>query len=370
MKSILFSIPNFITAGSGQVVLNVVKHLDKSRFSPAVCVLKKGGKKEEELRDLGIPVLEADFTVPARPYCSLPARARKAAQAFNGHHFDMWHSFHYLDDYTEPLIARLAGAKAWVYTKTQMNWGRRSWYLRTLLASRVVALNTCMMREFFSRPLFRRKARHIPIGVDPHRFHPDITPRFHLRETHRLGPDVLKVTCVAHLLPVKGQRVLIQALAQVPGACLFLAGRPSDGEYTGSLEKTTQSLRLSDRVVFLGAVEDIPALLAETDIFVLPSLNEGRKEGLPVALLEAMACGKPCVATDIPGSRDAIQHGVNGLLVPAGDAAALAKALTNIAVSPHLRKALGAAARATVLERYTIEKEVAALESLYEEVLS
>jgi glycosyltransferase involved in cell wall biosynthesis len=369
MKSILFTIPNFITAGSGQVVLNVVKNLNKSKFSPAVCVLSKGGKKESELKDLGIPVLEAPFTVPARPYYSLPVLVWKAAQAFKGYHFDLWHSFHYLDDYTEPLIARLAGAKAWVYTKTQMSWGRRSWYLRTLFASRVVALNTCMMQEFFSSPVFRKKARHIPIGIDPGRFHPEIPKRLQLRRTFRLGPDTMAITCVAHLLPVKGQLGLIQAMTGVPGACLFLTGRPLDGEYVASLEKAVQSLKLSDRVVFLGAIEDIPALLAESDIFVLPSLNEGRKEGLPVALLEAMACGKACVATDIPGSRDAIQNGVNGLLVPAGETAAMSAALLSLAVSPHLRETLGAAARATVMERYTIEKEVAALESLYAEVL-
>jgi glycosyltransferase involved in cell wall biosynthesis len=368
MKSICFTIPNFITAGSGQVVFNIVKHLDKNKFKPGVCVLKKGGKFDSAIEEMGIPLLEAPFAIPARPYYSLPARSWCAAQYFKPFHFDLWHSFHYLDDYTEPLIARLNGAK-WIYTKTQMSWHRRSWFLRTWLASRVVALNTCMMREFFSSSSFRRKARYIPIGVEAQRFSPGVSPRLQMRQHYGLPPDTTIVSSVAHLLPVKGQQHLIQAMADIPGVYLFLAGRSLDQDYVSFLKKLVGELGMAGRVKFLGVVDDVPALLAETDIFVLPSLNEGRKEGLPVALLEAMACGKASIATDIPGSRDAIQNGVNGILVPAGDAPALAGALNNLATSPDLRGTLGIAARAKVMESFTLEKELADLERLYEEVL-
>lgn len=367
-KSILFTIPNFITAGSGQVFLNIVKNLDRDRFSPAVCVLKRGGKKDREIEDLGVPFLESPFTVPARPYHNLFWRTRKAAQAFKAHRFDLWHSFHYSDDYTEPLIARWAGTRAWIYTKTQMNWHRRSWYLRTLLASRVIALNTCMMKDFFASIFFRPKARHIPIGIDQNKFHPETPPRFQLRQRYALPSRSIIITCVAHLLPVKGQKILIQALSQVPDGVLFLAGRPLDEGYVKSLHEMVQGLGLANRVHFLGGIDDVPALLAEADIFVLPSLNEGRKEGLPVALLEGMACGKACVATDIPGSRDAIEDGRCGMLVPPGNAGAMAEALNRLCSLPSLREMLGKAARERVMQNYTIEKEVRSLEALYDEL--
>jgi glycosyltransferase involved in cell wall biosynthesis len=367
-KSILYTIPNFITAGSGQVVLNIVKNLDRDRFSPAVCVLRKGGKKDQEIKDLGIPFLEAPFTVPARPYHDLFWRARRVAQEFKAHRFDLWHSFHYSDDYTEPLIARLAGTGAWIYTKTQMNWRRRSWYLRTLLSSRVIALNTCMMKEFFASIFFRPKARHIPIGIDQNEFHPEVPWRLQLRERYALPYGAVVITCVAHLLPVKGQKILIQALSQVPGGVLFLAGRPLDEGYVNSLHELVQGLGLANRVHFMGDIDDVPALLVEADIFVLPSLNEGRKEGLGVALIEGMACGRACVATDIPGPRDILKDGRCGLLVPPGNADAMAVALNRLGSLPFLREMLGEAARERVLQNYTVEKEVRSLEALYDEL--
>src|SRR5690554_5965792 len=110
---ILFTIPNFITAGSGQVMLNIIKQLDRERFAPAVCVLKKGGRLDQEVEALGIPFLEAPFEITPKPYHLLPWRAWKAAQAFRDYGFQIWHSWHYASDYTEPIIARFAGTKGW-----------------------------------------------------------------------------------------------------------------------------------------------------------------------------------------------------------------------------------------------------------------
>ncbi len=122
---ILYTIPNFDTAGSGQALLNVVARLDRRRFAPSVCVLRRGGQLEGEIERLGIPLLESPFTVEARPLVTLPSRARQAAAAFRGRGFALWHSYHYLDDYTEPLVARFAGVRAWIYTKKSMSWNRR-----------------------------------------------------------------------------------------------------------------------------------------------------------------------------------------------------------------------------------------------------
>ena len=118
---ILFTIPNFTTAGSGAAMLQIVRRLDRTRFAPSIAVLKRGGHLEEEIARLGIPYIQADFTVSPRPLWSLPARARRAARVFRERGYVLWHSFHYLDDYTEPLIARFAGAQAWIYTKKNMS---------------------------------------------------------------------------------------------------------------------------------------------------------------------------------------------------------------------------------------------------------
>ncbi len=370
-RRILFTIPNFITAGSGQALLNIVERLDRSRFAPAVCVLKRGGDLASAVEGLGLPLLEAPFMVAPRPLAGLPGRIWEAAEHFRPYGFHLWHSFHYLDDYTEPLIARAAGTRAWVYTKKNMSWGGRGWWARTRLASRVAAQNRAMLDGFFSRPAVRRKVRLIPRGVDAARFRPGILPKLAIRQGLGLDRETVVVGCVAHLVRLKGQRTLIQALARVSDTHLLLAGKPLDAAYAAELRQLCAELRVEERVHFTGHITDVAALHAELDIFVLPTLARAHPggEGCPVALLEAMASGLPCIATDVPGSQDLIEPGRNGLLVPPEDPAALAGAIRELSISAERRRVLGRAARQRILDHYTIEREVARHEALYAEVL-
>jgi glycosyltransferase involved in cell wall biosynthesis len=367
--SILFTIPNFITAGSGGAMLNIIERLDRKRFAPAVCVLRKGGDLDRRVDQMGIPFIEIPFTVAPKPYLTLSLRAWKAARRLRPHHFALWHSFHYSDDYTEAIIARMAGARAWIYTKKNMGWGSRAWRLRTRFATRVAAQNSDMMRSFFGNGSFHPKARPIPRGVDSARFVPDAAPKLGLRSQYRIPSDAIVVACVAQLVPVKGHPTLLEALASVPEVHLLIAGTPLEEDYTASLHQQAARLDLSRRVHFLGSVKDVPALLAESEIFALPTWAKWRMEGCPVALLEAMSCGRACVATDVPGSRDLLENGHSGLIVPPEDPGALAAALTRLVGSPELRQQMGRAARQRVLDHFTIEKEVDAHEALYAEVL-
>ena len=366
---ILYTIPNLDTAGSGLALLNIVARLDRRRFAPAVGVLRRGGRLEPEVEKLGVPLIEGGFTVGARPLATLPVRARQAASTFRGRGFALWHSFHYLDDYTEPLVARFAGARAWIYTKKNMSWNRRSWYLRSLLATRIAAQNTDMIRQFFDGAMLRNRSVLLPRGVDAVRFQPDVPSRLGLRTKLGVGPGEVVVGCVAQLLPVKGHETLIRAVAAVPNARLWLAGRELIPEHAAALRREVREANLEGRVDFLGEIRDVPALLVELDVFALPTWNEWRMEGSPVALLEAMASGRACVASDIPGSRDIIEPGRSGLLVPPRDVAALAQALERVSADPSLRRELGEAARARILDKFLIDKEVRAHEELYAEAL-
>ncbi len=365
---ILFTIPNFITAGSGRVMFNILERLDRNKFLPSICVLRRGGKLDAEVERLGIPLLELPFTVDAKPYWSLLERSRRAAEVFRPYRFNLWHSFHYAGEYTEPIIARFAGARAWVYTKKAMGWGSRAWKIRSLLATRIVADNSDMLRVMFDRPRFARKVKVIHHGIPADQYAPT-DKRLALRKHLGIGSRQIVVTCVAHLLPVKGQTTLIEALSQMPDGHLLLAGMPLDVEYVHALHAQVKKHGLEGRVHFLGAVADVPALLSETDVFVLPTWAKWRMEGCPVALLEAMSCACACIATDIPGSRDLIEHGKSGLLVPAEDSRTLAAALRRLVASPEERTAFGIAARERVIDRFTIEHEVAAHEQMYSELL-
>jgi glycosyltransferase involved in cell wall biosynthesis len=153
------------------------------------------------------------------------------------------------------------------------------------------------------------------------------------------------VACVARLAIQKGQSYLIEAMAelvrQVPEATLLLAG---EGPLRAELEARCSALGLSGAVQFLGSIarEDLPAVYAQTDVVALPSLWEG----LPVTLLEALSAGKPIVATNAGGNAELVQHGVNGLVVPCKNSAALAQALIHLAKDDDLRTKMGRASRA------------------------
>jgi len=364
---ILYTIPNFITAGSGRVLANIVERLDKTKFLPMVCISRKGGKIESELNTLGIKVIELPFTVKAKPYLGLRQRAMKAAKAFKSYQFDLWHSFHYADDYTEPIIARLAGAKAWVYTKKNMMWGGHAWIVRSFLASRIIADNHDMPDLFFNRFGLQKKVRVIPHSVDIERFKSIEVDLKQFSQAYNLPRETILVGLTAHLVPIKGLDILIDAASQIPDLHLFFAGRADDEHHKADLDDRIERLGLQDRVHFIGYVSKMPEFLAQMDIIALPTRKRG--EGCPVALLEAMACGKACIATDVPGSRDIIENGITGMLVPPEDPDALASAIRKLVENPDLRQRLGDAARKRIEEHYTIEKEVAAHEKLYLELM-
>lgn len=351
-------------------MLNIIERLDHTRFAPSVCVLQRGGNLDHEVERLGIPLLEAQFTVPARPFYNLPMRARRAAQVFRPYGYSIWHSFNWSSDYTEPMVARLSGAKAWIYTKKSMNWDRRAWHVRTLLATRVVARNHTMVDRYFNDFRYRSKARLVQGGVDTARFSMDAIPHLRLREQFAIPQNETVVACVAQLVRVKGHATLIRAAARIKHLHVWLVGKAVDVEYTQSLRELVAQLNLSNRVHFCDHVSDIPALLAEADLFVLPTwARDGHEEGCPVALLEAMAAGKCCIATDVAGSRDLIENGRTGVLVHPESVDQLTDAIVKLIASPEMRQQFGHEARRRVEIDFTLQKESSRMQAVYEELI-
>jgi glycosyltransferase involved in cell wall biosynthesis len=182
-----------------------------------------------------------------------------------------------------------------------------------------------------------------------------------------LYPSDLAVAFVGRLHRQKGLKQLLGAfftlLQSHPTAKLLLAG---DGPERAGLETAVAGLRLQPFVRFLGALPAPWPLLAAADLFVLPSLWEG----MPNALLEAMAAGLPCVATAVGAVPEVAAAGEEALLVPPGDAAPLLRAILELADDPARRRALGARARRRVEERFRIEATVARTEELYDGLLA
>jgi glycosyltransferase involved in cell wall biosynthesis len=252
-----------------------------------------------------------------------------------------------------------------VYTKKNMNWRGRAWKVRSLLAQGTAAQNTRMLREFFAEPRFRRKTWFIPRGVNVEKFRPGGEARLGMRQ--RLGtPEGARVLlAVGHVLPVKGHDLLLEAVKGMEGVEVWIAGSTAEREQYAKLLRMAESDGLRGRVRFLGNVDDVAGLHAEADVFVHPSLQEG----CPVALLEAMASGLPCVATRVAGSEDVIEDGVSGLLTEPLDAEALRHAIERVLGDDGLRQRLGEGARRRILEEYTVEREAARHQEMYLEVL-
>ncbi len=171
------------------------------------------------------------------------------------------------------------------------------------------------------------------------------------------------MTVVAILKTQKGHTVLLNALAKVaakhPHLHLLIAG---DGELRRDLEDQVREVRLEGRVHFLGTRKDIPDLLSASDSFVLPSLWEG----MPMALIEAMASGLPVVATDVSGTREVMVHGETGLMVPPGDPEKLAQAIDQILSNPAQAQAMGMAGRRRVEANFSAQTQVKEYIALFE----
>ena len=179
-----------------------------------------------------------------------------------------------------------------------------------------------------------------------------------------LRPDALVLATVARFDPVKRLEVLLRALplvvARVPEAQLVVVG---DGPERDALHALARTLGLGDRVVFAGAIRDAARVLPLVDLYVTAS----RREGLPTALLEAMACGVPVLATEVPGHVDAVEPEITGRLVPPDDAPGLAAAAALLLRDPALRARMGQAGRERVERHFTRARMLAEIAALYRE---
>ncbi len=253
-----------------------------------------------------------------------------------------------------PIVAKVAGAG-------EMDGGVLDQHARRGPLQRLLDAGTrridafqCISREVHGALLdagYAAARLHlVPNAVDCARF--DWQPR----------PTVPRmVACVGRQVPVKGHDVLLRAWSLVrrpPGTVLMLAG---DGPEHARLRAMADKLALGAAVVFAGNVDDVPGLLGAADVFVQPS----HQEGLPNAVLEAMASGLAVVATRVGGHGDVIEHARTGLLVPPGDPDALAGALQALLDDDGLRARMGLAARAAVLQGYGTDVVARRLLALY-----
>lgn len=252
--------------------------------------------------------------------------------------------------------AALAGVPVRIGSRRELNPDKTPGQIRLQrlayrAATKVVANSPAAAATLRDEGLSRESIAVIPNGLDPDAFPASDRPN-----------RIERVITVANLRPEKSHETLIEAAARlVPRYPRLRFQFTGAGPRRRELEALVAARGLSSHIEFLGHRDDVPALLAAADAYVLPSLSEA----FPNGAIEAMAAGLPVIASAVGGLRDLIEDGKTGRLVPPGDAAALAGALERLILNPGEARALGAAARHAVRDTYSFDRMVAAFEQLY-----
>ncbi len=323
------------------------------------------GVQRREIEDAG-----ATVRIVSRSFAKLdPSWVVRLARTMRRDGVELVHTHLFGDSLHGYLAARLASRLPVVMTLhtgpeglSRLQRHGYRWLLRR--CARAVACSEAVATGFSERGLAPDRPQTIPNGVAP----PGGLSAARiaaLRSDLGAGPDTVLFAAVGRLAAEKGYGDLLDAFARLrpstAGARLLIVG---EGPLRAELESRAQALSLDGQVVFTGFRADVPELLQAVDVVVFSSLWEG----LPMALLEAMAAGRCVVTTDVPGILEAVRAGREALVVPRGDAGGLAGALGRAAAEGGLRARLAAAARNRFLERFTVAAMVDGYERLYREV--
>jgi glycosyltransferase involved in cell wall biosynthesis len=296
-----------------------------------------------------------------------PACVRQLTDIFRAHRIQVAHSHEFGMGVYGAIAARRAGSRHIItmhggryYAERRRRRAALRWAARRSAA--LVAVSEATARDLRDTLQLADGAVEVVHNGIPFR----VGDRTALRDELGLASDELLIVAVGNLYPVKGHAVLLRAVAdlQRSGALasipwrLAIAGR---GEEEGRLRALASEGGIADRVALLGFRQDVPDILAAADLFAMPSLSEG----LPLALVEAMAAGLAVVVSQVGGVPEVAAAGREAILVPPGDPASLAAGLGRLLRDPEARAAMGAAARERALRDFSVSTMCEAYERLY-----
>lgn len=367
---ILHIVPKLSTwGGVGNQLLLLLKNYARDEFLPIVCSLRDKGVVGEEIEDLGIEVICLNRDFKRGFYWTVVKELRTLMKQRN---IQIVRTHEYRANLHGRLAALLAkvpcivGSVHNVYNARDKKLNRRilNRYLG-IFTDRVVAVSEEVKKEivrYDSVP--ENKVAVIYNGVDRKRF-VDIDAQS-IRSEFHIPKSTPIIGTVGRFFPQKGQKYLLEAVAKVrnkfPHIAVFVIG---DGSLKEELQDHTKKLNIEQNIIFTGVRRDIPALLSAMDIFIFPSLWEGFGN----ALVEAMAAGKPIIATDIPSVREILDSGKSGIVVPPANSEAIARSLDLLLSDRALAENLGNAARERALSSFTIDSTVRGYSSLYRSIL-
>ena len=367
---VLYLVNEFADGSSNNLILTLIKGMDHEQFEFHVAGLKaSGGSMEARFRDAGATV-ENFGMAQGRLGLGL---VRQIARTIDAQAIDILHTHVMRPDILGGIAARLSHRRPAVFsTKHNMAYvrGQTAWRVRNLVywpamraSDRVVTVTELLRQQAIER-LHLRPDRVTTIynGINAdHFYQPEA--REALRAELGIGPEAFVMTYTGRLIGGKGIEDLLRATAhlapQHPEARALVVG---EGPLDAPLKQLAAELNITDQIVFSGFRRDIPAVLAASDVFVLPSFSEG----LPLSLLEAMAACKPVVASRVGGIPEVVVDGETGLLIDPGDVPGLAAALASLIDDPAQSQRIGTQGQKHVQDHFTVDRMVAQYQALYE----
>ncbi len=366
MKNILHLTETSEPGGSETVLAYIAKHLDPKHYRSSVCLLNEGWLSGH-LKKIGV-----DYTIIENKRSFDPIFLSQLTRLIKRERIDLVHTHEFGMNVYGSIAARVCFVPmiGTIHSRLYFTEKKRrmlAYKLAIALCSQMVTV--CEdLRMFMHEKLRLRNANKIVTiynGIDLEKY--AIKSSFgKLCSQLSIPAGTLVAGTVGSLFKVKGIPYLLEATKKVvshfPNFRLLIAG---EGDQESVLKQKTLSLGLEQTVSFLGFRNDIPELLNLFDIYICSSISEG----LSLSILEAMAAGKPVVATQVGGNPELVIPGKNGFLVSPGDPYALAEKILILLKDKNLRELMGRTGKKIAEEKFSLEKMVKNYQNLYEKLL-
>ncbi|UCC94463.1 MAG: glycosyltransferase family 4 protein [Candidatus Omnitrophota bacterium] len=372
MIRILYVIENIFFGGGERAFSQIINGLDKKKYQIYVACLP-GGVFEEEIKG-SAKILPFDL----RNRFNL-VNIYRLAKIMKEHHIQLVHSQAGRGGFFVRVAARKAGIAGVVSTVAMPVEGfdvgllRRGIYIGLDRFSEKFVDKFIVVSEALRRTLNQKhkispeKIVKIHNGVELNEYKPDLNLAPAFRKELDIDNNAILIGTIGRLTWQKGLPYFIQAAKKVldtQSNVRFLV--VGEGEKKKELEGLVKDLAIENRVIFTGFRKDVKSALGALDVFVLPSIREGQ----PLILLEAMAMGKPIVATDIEGVNEILEDGKTGALIPSANSSALAEAIVGMLQESKKTEEMGKLARSTVMDKFNIQDKVKEHQRLYEAIIA
>ncbi|MEW6067963.1 MAG: glycosyltransferase [Nitrospirota bacterium] len=361
-------------AGTERHLVNLAIHLDKDKFNSMICFFEgRNGSLQQTVLEQGIPVKNLNLSRIYAPKAIL--QAIKLAGIIKKNKIDIVQTFHFKSDTYGVLVSKLSGVSKIISSRRDTGDLKkpRQIFLNKLMNrfidQFIMVCNSVGERFHKSEHIPKDKTITIYNGVDLKRFNPDNGIPFEkIRKDLDIKESDFVIGITAIFRPEKAYHIFFEgiekAMPVIKNLKVLVLGYGVTKEY---FEDYCSKRPLNHIVRFMGYVENVEDYLSLMDVFCLvPNKNEGFSN----AILEAMAMGKPVIATDVGGNAESVLHNETGIIIPPDDSDSLAEAILELYKNPAKRLKMGEKARKRAEEQFPMEKMIREHENLYEKIFS